>query len=102
MKMYILVKDSVPLGNALVAVAHASLACYLDFQDHPLMKEWVVGTFYKVICRVNDKEFARAKEFDNFLVITESALNDEEVAIVFAPRPDDEWPKPFKYYALYR
>lgn len=102
MKMYILIKDSLPVGRAMVAAAHASLACYLGFQDFYDTKEWVKGTFYKVICKVNDKEFARAKEFNNFLVITESELDDEEVAIVFAPRPDAIWPKPFKYYALYK
>jgi peptidyl-tRNA hydrolase len=102
MKMYILVKDSVPLGKAMVAVAHASLACYLEFQSFADMKEWVKGTFYKVVCKVNDKEFERAKEFNNFLVITEGTLDDEEVAIVFSPRPDAIWPKPFKYYALYK
>ena len=100
--MYILIKESVPVGRAMVAAAHASLAGYLDFQDFRDMKEWIAGTFYKVICKVNDKEFARAKEFDNFLVVTESELDDEEVAIVFCPRRDDEWPKPFKFYALYK
>ena len=31
MKMYILIKDSVPIGYAIVAAAHASLAAYLKF-----------------------------------------------------------------------
>ncbi len=102
MKMYILVKESLPIGHAMVAVAHASLACYLEFQSWNDTKEWVKGTFYKVVCKVNDKEFARAKEFNNRVVLTESALDDAEVAIAFAPRPDAIWPKPFKYYALYK
>lgn len=32
LKMYILVKDSVPNGFAILAAAHASLACYLKFK----------------------------------------------------------------------
>jgi peptidyl-tRNA hydrolase len=32
MKMYILVRDDVPLGFAIVAVAHASLAAYLKLK----------------------------------------------------------------------
>ena len=35
MKMYILVRDDIPLCFAMVAVAHASLAGYLQFQDEP-------------------------------------------------------------------
>ncbi len=35
MKMYILVRDNIPLGFAMVAVAHASLVGYLRFQDEP-------------------------------------------------------------------
>ena len=61
MKMYILVKETVPLGFAVVAVAHASLAAYLKFKDTDNVKEWLSGPFYKVVCKVNEKEFNRAK-----------------------------------------
>lgn len=53
-----------------------------------------------MICRVNDREFARAKEFEDRVVLTESALAGEEVAIAFKPRA--EWPKPFRFYQRYR
>ena len=100
MKMYILIKDDVPLGFAMLAAAHASLAGYLAHQDDPDVIEWLSGPFYKVVCKVNDKEFERAKTFDDPLVITGSALDGAEVALVFKPR--EEWPKPFKFYKLYR
>ena len=45
MKMYILVRDDIPLGFAMVAVAHASLAGYLRFQDEPEVREWLSGPF---------------------------------------------------------
>ena len=76
--MYILLKDSIPEGFAVLAAAHASLACYLKFQDDNDTQSWVSGTFYKVICKVNEKE----------------------VAIAFKPR--NEWPKAFKFYRLYK
>lgn len=98
--MYILVKESVPIGFALVAAAHASLAAYLRFHDTPEVKEWVSGRFYKAICKVTDKEFEQAKSVPDHVVITESALQGAEVALAFKPRP--EWPKPFKFYRLYR
>ncbi len=45
MKMYILVRDDIPLGFAMVAVAHASPAGYLEFQDEPETRQWLAGPF---------------------------------------------------------
>ncbi len=100
MKMYILIRDDIPLGFAMLAAAHASLAGYLKFQGTPEVAQWLSGPFYKVVCKVNPKEFANAKEVPDHLVLTESALNNQEVAIVFKPR--EEWPKMFKFLKLYR
>lgn len=98
--MYILVKDSVPEGFAILAAAHASLAAYLRFKDSPEVEEWLSGRFYKVICKVNEKEFETAKTFEDSVLLTESALDHQEVALAFKPR--QEWPKPFKFYKLYK
>lgn len=98
--MYILLKDDLPEGFAVLAAAHASLAAYLKFQEDEDMQQWVNSTFYKVICKVNDKEFEKAKDFDSCVVLTESALDNKEVAIAFKPR--EEWPKAFKFYRLYK
>ncbi|MFT5891432.1 MAG: peptidyl-tRNA hydrolase [Dokdonia sp.] len=100
MKMYILIKDNVPEGFAILAAAHASLAAYLKFKEDPDMQTWVSGTFYKVVCKVNDKEFQKAKTVEDHVVLTESALDHNEVAIAFKPR--EEWPKPFTFYKLYK
>lgn len=100
MKMYILIKESVPLGFALVAAAHASLAAYLKFQDTPEVKEWLAGPFFKAVCKVTDEEFERAKECPDHIVVTESALGGAVVALGFKPRA--EWPKAFKFFKLYR
>lgn len=100
MKMYILVRDDIPLGAAMVAVAHASLAGYLKFQNEPEVQEWLRGPFFKVVCMVNAKEFSNAKKVVDHLVLTESALGNEEVAVVFKPR--HEWPKMFRFLRLYR
>lgn len=74
MKMYILVRDDTPLGFAMVAVAHASLAGYLRFQDTPDVMEWLFGAFLKVVCKVSPRDFEKAKLIDDHLVITESVL----------------------------
>jgi hypothetical protein len=47
--MYILIRESVPLGFAVLGAAHASLACYLKFRDAPEVTTWQSGPFYKVI-----------------------------------------------------
>lgn len=98
--MYILIKDSVPQGFAMLAAAHASLAAYRKFEEDTATQEWVKGTFYKVVCKVTEAEFERAKAFEDHVVITESALDDAEVAMAFKPR--EEWPKAFRFYKLYR
>jgi peptidyl-tRNA hydrolase len=76
MKMYILVRDDIPLGFAMVAVAHASLAGYLRFKDEPEVREWLAGPFFKAVCKVNAKEFENAKHVADHVVLTESALGD--------------------------
>lgn len=100
MKMYILVKDDVPTGFALLACAHASLACYLRFKESPEVAEWLSGPFYKVICRATAAQFEQAKEVADHVVLTESALGHAEVALAFKPRA--EWPKAFRFLPLYR
>lgn len=100
MKMYILIKESVPTGFAVLASAHASLAAYLKFKDTPEVAQWLSGPFYKAVCKVSEREFEQAKTFDDHVVLTESALDGQEVAIAFKPR--EEWPKPFKFYRLYK
>ncbi len=100
MKMYILVKETVPVGFALVAVAHAALAAYLHFKDTPEVATWLAGPFYKTICKVTEQEFAQAKATPDHVIITESALQGQEVALAFKPRA--EWPASFKFYKLYR
>jgi hypothetical protein len=98
--MYFLVRESVPLGFAVLATAHASLAAYLRFRDTPEVASWLAGPFLKVVCKVDDAEFERAKAFEDSVVLTESALGGLEVAIAFKPR--EEWPKAFRFYKLYR
>jgi peptidyl-tRNA hydrolase len=98
--MYILIRDDVPPGFAVLAAAHASLAAYLKFQATPEIAEWLSGPFRKVICRVSDAQFASAKSFADHVVLAESALGGREVALAFKPRL--EWPTAFKFLSLYR
>lgn len=98
-KMYILIKESVDLGHAVLSAAHASLSGYLTFKDDPAVEDWVTNSFRKVVCMVTDDEFDDAKQYSDHRVMTESSLDDAEVAIVFKPR--NTWPDFFKSLRLY-
>ena len=52
----------------------------------------------KLLNEFRDK--AKSLEALEDVVITESALDHQEVALAFKPRPS--WPKAFRYYPLYR
>lgn len=100
LKMYILVRESIDTGHAMLAVGHGVLAAHKMFSGHRAYDDWLTHSFRKVVCRVSDKEFEAAKQFDNRVIMTESGLDGEETCMVFAPR--GEWPKPFIFYKLYR
>jgi len=97
--MCILIRQSVPLGHAVVAAAHASLAAYLKFADAPEVRQWLSGPFFKTVCKVDDAQFDRARQCVDHVVITESSLGGREVALAFKPR--EEWPKEFRFFPLY-
>ena len=101
MKMYILLKDTVPLGLAVTAAAHAGTTAALKWQNHPDFQEWL-KSFKKVTCSVGPEQFENAKRTRDHVVLTESSLNGEETAIVFLPRKEEDWPSSFRYYKLYR
>ena len=99
MRMYILIRESTPLGYALSAAAHASLAVYLQFKDAPDMKKWLSGTLNKTVCKVTDEEFETAKLVPDGVVVSEAGMRGAEVALAYKPR--DRWPKAFQYFRLY-
>jgi peptidyl-tRNA hydrolase len=97
--MYIIVKDNIPDKLAPVIAAHASLACYKKFQENDNMIKWINGIFKKVVCLANETEFDKLKNETDFLVITESSLDNKEVALAFCPR--EEYPKKFKFLKMW-
>jgi peptidyl-tRNA hydrolase len=100
LKMYILIMDWVDLGHAINSASHASLMGYLKWKDEPIMNEWLSDSFRKVTCKINEDEFERAKQFDDFEIVTELAFDKREVGLVFKPRY--QWPKFFNYLKLYK
>jgi len=121
-KMYILIKDNIDLGHAILGAAHASLSGYLTFlkQEHSTrqlchgespyeiptkVEKWVDESFRKVVCKVSQTEFDKSKTYfkegSEFRIMNECGLEgNPEIAIVFAPR--EEWPNFFKSLKLYK
>jgi len=103
LKLYILVRESVPLGLAMTSVAHAVSSACLKWVGEPFFDLWRQWSFKKVVCKVNDAEFELAKESTGpscRIVVTESELNGEETVMVVMPKA--ELHKMFKYLKLYR
>lgn len=99
MKMYIIVKNDIPDKLVPVITAHASLACYKKYETNPNMQKWISGIFKKVVCVINEVEFNKLKEEVDFVVLTESSLNNKEVCLAFCPR--EEYPKKFRFLKMW-
>lgn len=100
LKMYILVRESVPLGLGVNSVGHTALRTYLRFQDDPLTIAWVDDPkMPKVTCVVTEAEFEKAQTYSDFIVMTEAALDGQPIALGFKPR--ESWPKFFGSLRLF-
>ena len=94
MKMYICIKQDTPTGMAMNAAAHAGLMCHLKYQStNDNYKAWLANSFKKVTCAVTDAEFAMLKELPDTIVVTESRMDNAELAVVLCPRQPNEWPE---------
>lgn len=100
MKLYILVKDTLPLGFAMVGVAHSSLVAHLKWNDeNPDYQKWLSSSFAKVVTKVTDSQFEKAKELPH-IVITESRLDNQETCLVLLPA--ETYPKWISFLPLYK
>ena len=93
MKMYICIKDDTQVGMAMNAAAHASLMCHLEYYDDDKYQQWLGKSFKKVTCSVTDAEFAMLKTVEDHVIVTESRLDNAELAVVLKPRHDNDWPE---------
>jgi peptidyl-tRNA hydrolase len=93
MKMYICIKQDTPVGIAMNTAAHAGLMCHLSFSGDANYQDWLAKSFKKVTCAVTEAEFAMLKEVSNNIVVTESKLDNAELAVVLCPRQPNDWPE---------
>lgn len=108
LRMYILVKDSVPDDYVPLMCSHVVMKCYRSFYCEA---EWDFDTWYdehsmaKVICRVTEQEFQQAiKEADDYIIQSETNGLDPEhltdCVAAFVPRY--EYPKCFQFFKLWK
>ncbi len=95
--MYIFVRKSLT-SHKVVGVAHGVLIAHLKFVGNLDYNQWLNTSFNKVICEVTDDEFNLLKNYKDFVTVTESTLDDKEIALVFCPR--EKWPTIFKQFPL--
>ena len=104
LKLYILVKESMlerDFGHTILSIAHAMAAGSRNWAGDEIFEKWANESFRKVLCKVSDEQFEKAKTYfpeDEFQVMTECAIDNQELTIVFKPR--EEWPKFFKFLTL--
>ena len=102
MKMYICIKQDTQVGMAMNAAAHGSLMCHLKFYGDGHYQEWLEKSFKKVTCSVTDAEFAMLKTLEDHVIVTESRLDNAELAVVLKPRNDNDWPEFVNLLKLWR
>lgn len=100
MKMYILLKDSVPLGFAINSIGHGVLMAHFKWQKDEDYLIWLELSFKKVTCKVDLETFDKFKQFPDHVIVTESRLSNEEIALVFKPK--NVFPVEFKELFLYK
>jgi len=98
LKTYILVREDIGIGHAINCVAHASVAATLKWKKRAIFNHWL-KSFKKVTCKVSRGKFEEAKQYGEYIVISEDVLNNVEVAMIFLPQK--EWPEFFKNLRLY-
>jgi hypothetical protein len=85
MRVYFLLRDTVPMGEAIVAAAART--------DRPDLLNWLTGSAELQHCLVDDQEFERARNHEGAILLSSKLRDGREVAIAFGPR--EEWPEEF-------
>jgi hypothetical protein len=103
LKMYVLVKDTAPIGLGINACSHAGYLASKWLQSS-ITTEWEKHSFKKVTCLVSPEQFDEAiREIENiggnFVVFNENDWNDEVLSVAFEPRYS--FPDIFKTFKLH-
>ncbi|QIN99735.1 putative endolysin [Salmonella phage vaffelhjerte] len=102
-KMYIAVLDEAPDYMVPTLVAHSVLNAHVKFQDDPRYKDWFDNCFFKVVIKVNKKEFKKilstlecSKGFERTI------CNAEPSCLVVMPVSSNDIPAVLKFAKLWK
>lgn len=103
LKMYVLVKDTAPIGLGINACSHVGFLAAKTF-DSSIADEWEKCSFKKVTCLVSPEQFDEAiKEIEkingNFVVFNEDDWDNQDISVAFEPRYS--FPDIFKTFKLH-
>ena len=103
LKMFVLVKDTAPIGLGINAVGHTTFLACRKF-DSCIFKDWEAKSFRKVTCLVSPEEFDLAIEEikkinGNYVIFNENDWNDQDISVAFEPRYT--FPDIFKTFKLH-
>jgi hypothetical protein len=86
-KQYIVLRHGISPALACIGVGHGVLAAYLKWKDEQIVKDWVGGIFYKVVCQAeNYAQWEAIKKWnEEKVIITESSVDNMEIAVIFKP-----------------
>ena len=103
LKMYILVKDTAPIGLGINACSHVGFLAAKSF-DSQIAEEWEKCSFKKVTCLVSEEEFDDAigeieKIGGNFVRFNEDDWDNQDISVAFEPRYS--FPEIFKTFKLH-
>lgn len=103
LKMYILVKNTAPVGLGINAVGHATFMAAQRFTSD-IFKEWNEKSFRKVTCLVSPEEFDMAIEAitkidGSYVVFNENDWDNQDLSVAF--EPIYSFPEIFKTFKLH-
>ena len=103
LKMYILVKDSAPIGLGINACSHVGYLAAKTF-DNQISEEWEKCSFKKVTCLVSPEQFDQAieeirKVDGEYVLFNEDDWNNQDISVAFEPRYS--FPEIFKTFKLH-
>lgn len=103
LKMYVLVKDTAPIGLGINSCSHVGFLAAKTF-DSQITDEWEKCSFKKVTCLVSPEQFDEAiKEIEkiggNYVRFNEDDWECQDISVAFEPRYS--FPEIFKTFKLH-
>lgn len=99
MKRYLCIIDTIPIGHAVNTASHLADALQTEFGHTDSFRTWKHSSLRSVSVKITYAQLEQLKQFKDFVVFKEDAIDWAECGIGFAPR--QVWPDFFSKLQLY-